>query len=111
MKVLFIWIIKGYQSFISPLFPPTCRFRPTCSQYALVAMRKFGAIRGSWLTLKRLLRCHPFHPGGYDPVPGISTVDKKSLSEAIRDLEIRRKALQINPETKHDKIERDNPRE
>ncbi len=62
-------LIKGYRQFISPLFPPSCRFQPTCSQYALEAIDKFGGLKGSWLTVKRILRCHPFSPGGYDPVP------------------------------------------
>lgn len=69
MKQLFIWLIRGYRIFISPLFPPTCRFQPTCSMYAIQAIERFGAIKGSWLATKRILRCHPFHPGGYDPVP------------------------------------------
>ncbi len=69
MKTFLISSIKGYRKFISPLFPPTCRFHPTCSQYAIQAIARFGSRRGSWLALKRILRCHPFHPGGYDPVP------------------------------------------
>ncbi|ANV90199.1 membrane protein insertion efficiency factor YidD [Picosynechococcus sp. PCC 8807] len=69
MKSLVLWSIKGYRRWISPLFPPSCRFQPTCSQYALEAVERFGVLRGSWLALKRLGRCHPFHPGGYDPVP------------------------------------------
>lgn len=69
MKQLFIWLIRGYRMFISPLFPPTCRFQPTCSMYAIQAIERFGAIRGTWLATKRILRCHPFCPGGYDPVP------------------------------------------
>ena len=69
MKTLLLWLIKGYRRFISPLFPPTCRFHPTCSQYAIDAIVLYGTIRGSWLAINRILRCHPFHPGGYDPVP------------------------------------------
>lgn len=68
MKKIAIILIKGYRVFISPLKPPTCRFVPTCSEYALQAIEKHGAIRGSIMAIRRILRCHPFHPGGYDPV-------------------------------------------
>jgi len=63
-----ILIIRGYQRAVSPYLPRTCRFHPTCSEYAREAIDRFGAARGSWLAVKRLLRCHPFHPGGHDPV-------------------------------------------
>ena len=69
LKNFLIILISGYRRLISPLFPPSCRFQPTCSQYAIEAVEKFGAFRGGWLAIKRILRCHPFHPGGYDPVP------------------------------------------
>lgn len=68
MKIIAIMIIRGYRLFISPLKPPTCRFVPTCSEYALQAIEKHGVIRGCFLAVRRILRCHPFHPGGYDPV-------------------------------------------
>jgi uncharacterized protein len=68
-KKLLIFFIRFYQIFISPLKPPTCRFYPTCSHYGLEAVKRFGAIKGGWLTIKRILKCHPFHPGGFDPVP------------------------------------------
>ncbi len=61
--------IRGYQKFISPALPPSCRFSPSCSQYALEAVSKYGALKGMWLGARRLVRCHPFNPGGYDPVP------------------------------------------
>ncbi|AEG62101.1 protein of unknown function DUF37 [Desulforamulus ruminis DSM 2154] len=57
-----------YQKFISPLKPRTCRFYPTCSQYSILAVEKYGVVKGLWLTIKRLAKCHPFHPGGYDPL-------------------------------------------
>ena len=70
MKKLLLSLIRFYRRSISPLFPPSCRFVPTCSQYALEAIEKYGAVRGGWLALKRCLRCHPFHKGDwYDPVP------------------------------------------
>lgn len=64
-----IVLIRGYQRFLSPIIPPSCRFTPSCSQYALEAVARYGLIRGTWLGGRRLLRCHPFHPGGFDPVP------------------------------------------
>lgn len=62
-------MIRGYQLTLSPLLPPACRFYPTCSQYMVEAVERYGTRRGVWLGIKRLGRCHPFHPGGYDPVP------------------------------------------
>jgi putative membrane protein insertion efficiency factor len=67
-KTLLI-LIRGYQRFISPLFPRHCRFYPTCSAYCYEAIVKYGPFKGTWLGIKRILRCHPFNPGGYDPVP------------------------------------------
>lgn len=61
-------LLRLYKRFISPLLPPSCRFHPTCSEYGYEALRRHGVLRGSALTLKRLSRCHPFHPGGFDPV-------------------------------------------
>ncbi len=71
MKKIFILLIRFYQKFISPLFPAKCRYYPTCSQYTLEAIQEYGAIKGTYLGIKRILRCHPFHEGGYDPVPKI----------------------------------------
>jgi len=62
-------LIRGYQLVVSPALPPACRFTPSCSQYALEAIGRHGVLRGLWLAGRRLLRCHPFHPGGFDPVP------------------------------------------
>ena len=70
MKALFLSLIRFYRRNISPLRPPCCRFIPTCSQYALQAVEKYGVLRGGWLALRRFLRCHPFYKGDfYDPVP------------------------------------------
>ncbi|WP_416350317.1 membrane protein insertion efficiency factor YidD [Mammaliicoccus lentus] len=69
MKKLFIKLIRLYQRYISPLTPPTCRFHPTCSNYAIEAISEYGVLKGTWLAIKRILKCHPFHPGGFDPVP------------------------------------------
>lgn len=68
MKVALIFLIRGYRLFISPLLPPSCRFTPTCSEYAMEAIGKYGALRGVYMGVRRILRCHPFHAGGYDPV-------------------------------------------
>lgn len=70
MRTLMLGAIRGYQLLVSPWLPPSCRYEPSCSEYALVALRRFGAARGSWLVARRLLRCHPFGSYGYDPVPG-----------------------------------------
>ncbi|MBQ1241663.1 MAG: membrane protein insertion efficiency factor YidD [Oscillospiraceae bacterium] len=71
MKAVFLWLIRFYQKAISPHRAPCCRFIPTCSQYGLEAIEKYGALKGGWLTLKRISRCHPFYKGDtiYDPVP------------------------------------------
>ena len=68
MKRLLMGAIVFYRNFLTPLKPPTCRFMPTCSEYAYLAIEKYGVVRGTWLAVKRLAKCHPFHPGGYDPV-------------------------------------------
>jgi hypothetical protein len=69
MRRIVMALIRGYQRFISPLLASNCRFHPTCSQYTLEAVERYGAARGLWLGAKRISRCHPFNPGGYDPVP------------------------------------------
>ncbi|MBN1347881.1 membrane protein insertion efficiency factor YidD [candidate division KSB1 bacterium] len=68
MKNSLLLAIKGYQKIISPLFPPSCRFYPTCSQYSMEAIEKYGIIKGFCLSIWRILRCNPLHPGGFDPV-------------------------------------------
>ncbi len=69
MKKIFLILIKFYQKFISPMFPPSCRYTPTCSQYTYEAIEKYGIMKGLYLGIKRILRCNPFFPGGEDPVP------------------------------------------
>ena len=69
MKRIFLALIRGYQRFLSPVFPPSCRFYPSCSEYTYQAIEKYGALRGGWLGIRRISRCHPWNEGGYDPVP------------------------------------------
>jgi len=72
MRGLLVGLLRGYQYLISPLLGGHCRFYPSCSHYAVEAIETHGTVRGTGLALRRLLRCHPWHPGGYDPVPGTS---------------------------------------
>ena len=69
MKRLMLALVRFYRRALSPHLPASCRYVPTCSQYALTAIERFGALRGGWMSFKRILRCNPFHKGGYDPVP------------------------------------------
>ncbi|KXB93275.1 hypothetical protein HMPREF3191_00545 [Veillonellaceae bacterium DNF00626] len=69
MKTFLLFLIRFYRAYISPLKPPCCRFTPTCSEYALEAVKRYGPWKGMWLSLKRIAKCHPFHKGGYDPLP------------------------------------------
>lgn len=69
MKYLVLLFLRFYKAIISPMLPAACRFYPTCSEYAMEAVEKHGVMRGSWLAAKRVGRCHPWHPGGFDPVP------------------------------------------
>lgn len=75
MKKTLTFIIKIYQKIISPLTPPSCRFYPTCSHYGIEAIDTHGALKGSWLAVRRISKCHPFHEGGFDPIP--EKVEKK----------------------------------
>ncbi|GLI35604.1 membrane protein insertion efficiency factor YidD [Desulforhabdus amnigena] len=87
IRSICLGLIRFYQLFISPLKGPSCRFTPTCSQYAHEAIQVYGLAKGLWLGLKRLAKCHPFHPGGYDPViqnRGISIQSNKESSHAIK---------------------------
>ncbi len=83
MKSLLLLLIRIYQWFISPLLAPACRFEPSCSRYAAGCIEQHGAMRGSLLSIKRLCKCHPFHPGGHDPVPAVSAVPSSPSSPAV----------------------------
>jgi hypothetical protein len=76
MKAALLFLLRGYRRWISPLLGPHCRFHPTCSAYAVEALERHGALRGSVLALRRVLRCHPLHPGGFDPVPAPVPAEK-----------------------------------
>ncbi|MDT3739249.1 MAG: membrane protein insertion efficiency factor YidD [Candidatus Kapabacteria bacterium] len=76
MKKIILSVIGFYQRFISPALPPSCRFYPTCSHYAYTAVERFGFLKGSWLAVKRISKCHPFHSGGLDPVPECNNCSK-----------------------------------
>jgi uncharacterized protein len=82
MRILLVGLIRLYQLAISPLLPPSCRFYPSCSQYALVAIGRHGILRGTWLALARLACCHPWHPGGVDYVP--ETIGTQLVSHAVK---------------------------
>jgi putative membrane protein insertion efficiency factor len=69
MRWILIFIVRGYQMALSPLLPPSCRYYPSCSNYAIEAIEKYGAWKGGWMAARRIARCHPFRPGGFDPVP------------------------------------------
>ncbi|MGO3869209.1 MAG: membrane protein insertion efficiency factor YidD [Alcaligenes sp.] len=77
-----VLLVRGYQLFISPLLGPRCRFYPTCSQYAIQALQAHGPFKGTWLAARRLVRCHPWHPGGHDPVPALGDRSKQSPKQA-----------------------------
>jgi putative membrane protein insertion efficiency factor len=79
IRLMFLGLIRAYQILISPLFPQACRFTPSCSSYAYDAIEKYGLPRGAYLGVRRILRCHPFHAGGYDPVPEKSFRSRKRL--------------------------------
>ncbi len=84
MKYLLIGLLKLYRLLISPLYGNVCRYYPSCSAYALRAVSVHGAVKGSWLTIRRLLRCHPWAPGGYDPVPGTPEAEEEIRDQALR---------------------------
>ena len=80
MKYLLIGLVKLYRKWISPLLGPSCRLQPTCSEFSLTAIQRFGAVKGLYLSIKRILKCHPFHPGGFDPVPDLKKQEKSNHS-------------------------------
>jgi putative membrane protein insertion efficiency factor len=84
VKVLLLALLRGYKRWLSPLLPPACRFEPTCSVFAMQAIERFGPFRGTWMAAKRLARCQPMHPGGYDPVPELPGAETPALPNAER---------------------------
>lgn len=88
-----VGVLQFYRRVVSPLMGPHCRFAPSCSSYAVTALRRHGALRGSWLTLRRLARCHPFHPGGHDPVPPVRQHSVRALASPRREQSIQPSAV------------------
>lgn len=85
MRRLLIALIRVYQYTISPYLAPSCRYTPTCSRYSIEAIQQFGVIRGSWMAARRISRCHPWHEGGYDPVPVKTPIHKKPVTREHRE--------------------------
>lgn len=86
MKQILTWLVRGYQRFISPLFPPSCRYYPTCSTYMIQALQRHGAVKGLLMGIARILRCNPFVKGGLDPVPAYFTLQRNPHPENDLDL-------------------------
>ena len=107
MKYLLIGLLKAWRLTISPLYGNVCRYYPSCSAYALRAVEFHGAVQGSWLTVRRLLRCHPWAPGGYDPVPGTPEWHAEQADRAEQGVERSRRmdrTLTTTPTGRHDKV-------
>lgn len=83
LKRLLVLCIRGYQLLLSPLLGSNCRFTPSCSHYAIDALASHGVLRGMWLSVKRIARCHPWHPGGYDPVPEPGKKESSSIERGV----------------------------
>lgn len=83
-KIIVLKMLSGYKWLLSPLFPPSCRYVPTCSEYAMEAVDRFGVLRGGWMALGRLLRCHPFVRGGFDPVKQSAEIDGTAAAGPVR---------------------------
>jgi uncharacterized protein len=83
-KILALQLLRGYKWILSPLLPPACRYVPTCSEYAMEAVERYGVLRGGWMAVRRLLRCHPFVRGGFDPVDHGHEIGERATVEPVR---------------------------
>jgi putative membrane protein insertion efficiency factor len=97
VKAFVLAVIKGYKICISPFLPQTCRFQPTCSSYCAEAVEKYGTAKGLWLFAKRIIKCHPFHPGGYDPVDPV----RKDHSEKTGSHDLRLQSMVFSDRARH----------